>query len=354
MKKSIVTIVLVLILSLCGVCNHATAQVIFEDNFDSQSDWAPKCLNCNRNSGGYTSGAESSGTPNGWDWWRNDEFWSPFVFTDRGYGGGTINSKPTIQISNLNFYGPTGKALTVFNESNNGDGSDGFGADGILAKSLGQDYQELYINVKIKYQKGFQLHWTVGSNGAIQKLVRLGHNGNPNQPFGFGSSYQNAPMYFFDTYVDEYGLSHTHSFRFSPANLYYLPGQKTMGQYVGKPSFDISIGDGNWHTLSFYLKMNSSPGVADGISKYWFDGVLQSSTSNIPFIKSGSMLGWNSVYLGGNCFNQYAPITDKAEQWYAFDDIVVSTTPIPADYVIGGPKAPKNLLGTPVKPPVIP
>ncbi|GFO66545.1 hypothetical protein GMLC_01240 [Geomonas limicola] len=337
MGKRTLGIKVLIALVWVSLCSSANAQVLFEDNFDTQADWAPKCLNCNRNGGGYYNGGDASGTPVGWDWWRNDEFWSPYDFTDRGYGAGTASSKPTIQISSFNHYGTTGKALTVYNESNNGDGSDGFGADGILAKSLGKDFQELYVNVKIKYQPGFQLHWTVGGNGVTQKLVRFGHNGDPIRPFGFGTSFQNAPMYFFDNYMDEYGLTQAHAFRFAPANLYYLPGQKTSAKYVGSPGFAQSIGDGNWHQLSFYVKMNSAPGVADGVTTFWYDGVLQTSTTNIPFVKAAPMVGWNTVYLGGNCFNSYAPISDKAEQWYAFDDFVISTTPIPFTYKVGGP-----------------
>lgn len=173
------------------------------------------------------------------------------------------------------------------------------------------------------------------------------------------------------------------------------------------PSDAGAWGDTNWHRHDFRIKMNTYAGSgtwnADGILEFWFDGVLQKSTKNIKWINSGTdtSIGWNTIEFGGNAYNNFSdnwvtnknyvvgdkinysgymweciqnvtytnstrpsfstPIYwkklgivsgQKIEQWYAIDDVVVSTTPIPQDYVIGGtkpPTAPKNVTGTPIK-----
>ncbi|MFZ3209413.1 MAG: hypothetical protein WA140_11370 [Geobacteraceae bacterium] len=132
----------------------------------------------------------------------------------------------------------------------------------------------------------------------------------------------------------------------------FLNGQKSH-------SYADTFGDGNWHTITMYLKMDSSPGAADGESKLWIDGNLSDSRSGIRWRSTDgdANAGWNTVGLGGNAFNNYLKLLNSdpfklgAEQWYAIDDVIISTTPIPQGYVIGGgPAAPKNVTGTPIKP----
>ncbi|KKP93462.1 MAG: hypothetical protein US25_C0046G0005 [Candidatus Moranbacteria bacterium GW2011_GWE1_36_7] len=156
--------------------------------------------------------------------------------------------------------------------------------------------------------------------------------------------------------------------------------------------------------------MNSVAGMADGIYQHWIDGILKVDVSDRAFLGLGSSLGtgWNIIGLGGNANNNYKQILSNytwsvvnyngatykciqshissasitpldtnywelidynssygawsaaglnyqngsyvtdAEQWYAFDDIVVSTTQIPVDYVLGetdviAPAAPSGL-----------
>lgn len=84
--------------------------------------------------------------------------------------------------------------------------------------------------------------------------------------------------------------------------------------------------DGKWHCFEFYVKLNSAGGVADGVSKVWYDGALVGSTTNAVWIPLGddpAQWKWNHAWLGGNNANLYLPAN---EQWYAIDDVVVSTT----------------------------
>jgi len=344
MKRLIVPALLAIAVVL-GISVHgAFAGVIFEDNFNSQPDWWPtsKQVSCEPSSC-------AAGVPSGWNYWRNDEYWTPYGTSP------TPGTNPTIQISSFNSYGGSGKAFTVYNESNNGASGDGWGADGILAKRLSQDYNEIYVQLKIKFQPGFQRFWTVGGNASMIKIFRAYHYDGIGSPFLFFDQGNSAPIYIYDTIVSEWGNRFGTAMRCDPQATQYACTGNTVSDtlYVGSPAWASQLGDGNWHVLSYRLKLNTAIDVKDGIMELWVDNVRQLNKTDMDWIRTGGNInaGWNVIAIGGNAFNNYMHITNTtyqagAEQWYAIDDVVVSTTPIPSGYVIAGsttPAAPKNL-----------
>jgi len=93
--------------------------------------------------------------------------------------------------------------------------------------------------------------------------------------------------------------------------------------------FHNQIYSSQWHRLGFYFELNSSPGIQDGILKFWFDGSLIIDMQQIPWIgNDGSMAAqWNNISFGGNDkyhFNldESAAISER-ERWYAIDDIQI-------------------------------
>lgn len=300
--------------------------IIFEDNFDSHPDWFPQT----EEEGCYTASCKST-VPGQWNYYRNDELWHPN--TD---GSGF---HPTIQISNENFRGSSGKGYTQWNESNNGRAGDGWGADGDLSKDLGKDYSEIYVQVKVKFQPGFQWYFDQNNNAMI-KMVRFQHWDRVGTPYQYFTSGNNSPVYVFDSVNSLWGFRHQHAFRCDPQSTNYYCSPSYDGNYTfsGNPTFNNSLGDGNWHTLEFHGKMNTSPGVRDGVIEFWVDGKLEYNRSDIAWMGTGSPgnLGWNIVGIGGNAFNSYAPASDRKEQWYAIDDLVISTSYVSPNYVIGG------------------
>jgi hypothetical protein len=85
-----------------------------------------------------------------------------------------------------------------------------------------------------------------------------------------------------------------------------------------------------WHVVEFHFKLNSAPGVRDGIFQHWLDGQKLVDMRGMPWIgTSGSMdAKWNSFSIGGNDhfqFNMTGPLSDR-ERWYAIDDIAVHST----------------------------
>lgn len=86
-----------------------------------------------------------------------------------------------------------------------------------------------------------------------------------------------------------------------------------------------NFGDGDWHFHEFHLKMNSAPGVADGVYGYYIDGVAQTVLTDVPWIQSGGvMCGWNMVSPGGN--QDFHTLTPGGETfYYDIDDLSIST-----------------------------
>ncbi|HAM35669.1 MAG TPA: hypothetical protein DEB40_07885 [Elusimicrobia bacterium] len=326
-----------------AVPETAPAGVVFSDNFDDSPDWYVKKQN---QVGACVEGvtANTCAVPGGWTHFRTDEKWNPY--------GGTPGSHPVIQISGEQHYGPGGKAYVQWNESHKGNSGDGWGADGIIGKALDKDYSELYVQYKTRFMPGFKRFWTPNANAGFLKTFRVSHwdrIGSPFQAFEAGAL---APIMLYDANENEwppYGFASS-AFRCDPqATNYYCSGVKgaksgfvdASGQPITgwsaniPPSTDdqrLGIFDGNWHTIEHHVKLNSAPGVSDGIYQYWYDGYLLADLSNVQWIGAGGNInaGWNWVALGGNAFNNYMNITDSAyqpgaEQWYAIDDVIVST-----------------------------
>lgn len=328
----------ILIISIFWV-SVSHAGVIFEDNFDATSDWwtTMRAGNYQCVDTGCTEGAVAP--PVKWSWYYSDEIWNPYSTSP------TVGSKPSMIIDGTNHYGASGKAFTVWNES-----AREFISDGILAKHFSTDYNEIYVQLKIKFQPGFQHFWTVGQNASMIKIFRAMHYDGSGSPFLFFEGGNVAPAYIFDTVNSEYGNMYATALRCDPQATQYRCPNNSVGytKYAGEPTWANSLGDGEWHTLAWHLKMNSNLDVKDGIVQFWFDDVLQLDKIDMDWLRSGgdSQAGWNVIAIGGNAFNNYKQINSPytfvsgAEQWYAIDDVVVSTTSIPDDYVIGSSSIP--------------
>jgi hypothetical protein len=126
--------------------------------------------------------------------------------------------------------------------------------------------------------------------------------------------------------------------------------------YLGSVSWAYAPGgiyDGNWHSIELRIRRNSSIGAIDGIIELWLDGVKKNYVdgyrgNDIPYNDSGSteLRGWRYVMIGGNTSNQFDSSCSNmadCEQWYAMDDVVVSTRYIgPGDAPTLPPPPPPN------------
>ena len=329
--KLLLVVFLIIMLPRDTICD-----VLFEDDFDKLIDWSPDqqelAIGCSLN-----CDSASNILPNKYHAYRVQGT----VF--KGDPG-----RNTLNISSENFRGSSGKCLTYWSESSGGTST--WGSDGLLAVLLDRDQNELYVRFYIKFQADWK--WSL-NNSPMQKIFRISHyEGDDSNPFIFGGSNgTQKPLIICDLVKWNGGLSdigYSPSFRYE--NIYYpseaIPSRDSAdtqyfppdGNYGGT-GVDFSdsgmMGDGNWHCWEFYVKLNSNVGVADGIHKFWQDGILIYETHDLSWADEGAQIsprkGWNYVMLGGNNINQYNDISERSEQWHAIDDFVISTKYIGPD-----------------------
>jgi hypothetical protein len=334
----------------------AHAGVIFEDNFNSQTNW-----NTNDQYYGVESQPVDPNAPANWSFFRNVP--------------GASGLSPVISINQLpgglsDHGGGSGKAIIKYDESVSGVNYPG---DGILGKYWPTaNYKELYVRFWLRTQAGWQ-----NAPGSTSKIFRAFHfdGGTGANIFNFFPSGNSAPIYVYCFATSSNGSSSPNKaeylslYRGDPQEVtYYLssPWYESTDIYFGwngtvgsslsdsvwtpwvNPTAPGVYADGQWHRFDFHLKLNDI-GSSNGTMEYSYDGVLKESHYDVVWKLSGSSdsIGWNAVGFGGNSDNTFS--SSPAEQWYAIDDVVVSTTPIPADYVIGGgssstpPAAPTGL-----------
>ncbi|WP_281999185.1 Ig-like domain-containing protein [Geotalea uraniireducens] len=315
------------ILCVIGIFAYSCyGAVVFEDNFDSQTDW---------NVNGQYEGSEcsvssctSSSYPANWNFYRTVP--------------GSTGLNPVASIRRLpgnlaDHTSGSGKAYIVYNESVSGVNWPG---DGIIGKYFGStaNYNELYIRFWLRTQSGWQ-----SATSAQSKIFRVTHWRGTSNIFQWAA--ESSPTYFWD-----FGTSSSASASYLPAYRcdqsptdYYCVNlassnnyQKNDYLYVwGSGGPTSKFADTQWHRYDYHIKMND-PGQNNGILEWSFDGNIVESHNDVVWkeASSTSSLGWNAFALGGNSNNTFS--STPTDQWYAVDDLVVSTTAIPDSYTIGG------------------
>lgn len=350
MYRKMRVILLVLGVSMF-VANTSHSQIIFENNFDNVQTWKPTGFAACWQTTPIEGGSGACSAPGGP---------LPAPFNDyRHVGDGScgVSGKNTSNIggssdlplaTGFSPFSGTGKAYLHWYEPCNSS-SGGWGSDGLLGVYFGKTtgYSELYVQMKVRFQPGWK--WTAGSQ---QKLMHITHfNEEVNQ--GVLQAYE-----FFNYNLPDLVPGIYYNSLYHPRPQFYLHSSHT-DKTTDSPSptpANVDISDGNWHTVKFHVKLNSAANVADGIKEMWLDGQSVVSYKNVPYTKSNiptaSAYGFNRVIIGGNANNNF---TGGGEQWYAIDELVVSTIDIPTEYVIGTsgtaspPPPPQNAKGNFVK-----
>lgn len=292
--------------------------VIFEENFDSQADWNVK--------NNYTSECPGKCTsaPNNWTNYRT-------------VPGNSSLPNPTGSIQRLPGNLPdhttgSGKAFIVYNQAVKGANWPG---DSILVKVFPRDYSELYVRFWIRTQSNWQ---SVAS--AQSKIFRILHWDRIGNIFQWKT--YSSPIYFWDWgTTGSNAASYISAYRCDPQVSNYYCTNSGTSQYQKNDIFHSwgnvkptnVYADTHWHRYDFHVKVNNI-GNNNGVLEWWYDGALQESHKDVQWkapTGSSADIGWNTFAIGGNSNNTFA---SRSEQWYAVDDIVVSTSPIPIDYVI--------------------
>jgi len=366
MKKNVLVIIGILLIS------NVSAKVIFEDDFDDHSDWSPTQ---NSGSGSQTQSQDGNyttactGCPDGaakYSAYRIEHSaWSDWVGNN------------TLSISSTN--SRSGKALTFWMEPINAcNDQGGYCSDGQVAITLDQSYDGLYVRYYTKFQNNWVMDETNdNSAGKIFRISNFHSTGGSMWKFGCQNQANHWPLVFLDIKWPVHGGGGEREvIKFEPRyqNVYSASaatpafsgsGPNLMDVYVGSDytasesvtGSDLTLWehlmDGNWHSIEVHVKGNTQGGYysgsPNGIFEFWIDaGTAQEvhyiqdtmswaddddADSCAHFDGSTKFNGWNWVSFGGNFRNLYYSSDTHAEQWYAIDDIVISTEYIGPDYV---------------------
>lgn len=324
---------------------------LFEEDFSAQADWT-----ADRSNGATAFSWSGGNLPTNWD---------------ASYdSGGAFSARPNIEIRDSVLNG-SGKALTVWRE--NVVTNPAYHSNGVLGKLFAQDYDELYIEFEIAFQSG----WTSGDTTATSKIFRVFSSSRDQIDFwqAFANGEQ-GPLFLWDYGVSgSYGLRNTILFRGGPHGENYGMSDADIGN-IGRSIVSGSLGDismnwtddmnrdsladgtspqipdklnggflpttgsvtheqvygvaGTFTKVGIYVKMNSAPGVADGIFRQYHDDRLIVDSETVRWVDSTSapMPGWNAFSLGGN--DDWAggiwDDADQREEFYEIRRVAVATS----------------------------
>lgn len=322
-----------------------TGTLLFEDGFDSQTDWvAPEPADWTL----FTWAGDS--LPTGWNalWNSGDEY--------------PANPNLAIGPSTLDV---SGKALKIWREWHS---TNTFASNGYIAKLFANDYNEMYIEFEIAFQAG----WTENTS-AQTKVFRV--FSSDRDPVNFFQAFDNGhqgPLTLWDyASSSTYGLRNGLYFRGGPHGENYSMTDADLAG-IGRAVSSGSLGDismnwtedmqgnltgggspqipdklnggflpttgivshqqvfgppGTFTKLGFYVKMNSAPDVPDGIYRQYLDDQLIVDSEAVRWVgpTTKPMPGWNAFGLGGNDSWTGSPWTsaDQREELYEIRRVAV-------------------------------
>lgn len=370
---------------ICFLClqNIGFCDILFEENFDNQKDFSPE-----QRTGGtvYTVTQNDVEMPIGWD----SLYMEGSAYINKG--------ENTVNIDSRNYRGASGKAYTMYTEMDRNCGA--WCSDGLMGFPLpgGETgYDEIYIRYYVKFQPNYRFRESY-HGGVGLKMLHVAHHKDTDSYVAFHDPLENKPRNFFKIYFfyngsgnsgpmgnptfSQYtgGTNPTYSGTMENPHGYFPGGgygsdgttmYDNVTQYrshlINEYGSDVIItdnlegetqyttnnfphgmfGDGEWHMWEWRLKMNSAEGVTDGICTFWQDGIQVYHAEDIAWCMDGggdpAERRWNFVWIGGNNNNIYDENpANEEEQWYAIDDIVVSTTRLPSNYIVTTGPADRN------------
>jgi len=352
-------VIFILSLFLVGTVN---AEVLFEDNFDSQDDW--------------TIQQDAQSTESCWSGCSTLDNWTGYYSgsshcttndNNVGYNNLYLDQYAGYPEDTNACYGGSGKCITFWDESCTDAFED---SDGNLFVDLGQEYTELYLRFRIRlgYQTDNDIYEAESGESPQHKWYHVQHWSADDGPFNyFGQDQENQPassgglqMYSNNMWV-YLGVRCWCDENDGETNCYYCQGNPTYDFEVGDDMDQESVGllttyitDENWHTIEYHFKMNTWSGSewnADGEYHVYWDGVLVMSATDAVYSQCDSddnpcadetnpPRGMRVAAIGGNNNNRWTNAdcssdASNCEQWYAIDDVVISTTYVGVDYQIG-------------------
>jgi hypothetical protein len=350
------------------------SDVLFEEDFDSQPDWTSTMYSTKKEQQVSTDDT----LPVEWHSIYQDTAWSAET--------GHADKHASLEILATNAdkaRNGTGKSMVHWRESNSKGTNYSWASDSQTVKVLNGQYNQLYVEFWVAFSDNWE--GRASESGWLSKLFRIGSwNGQDNIFNGALGSV--GPVFFWYYLHNQYGLLNKHGYRGGPWGENYMMDKSvpsypegdslnftsnTVAQAPGgtDPLIVDQINGGylkdirrydfinheqiygrgqHWTKIAFYVQMNSAPDAMDGVLKQWINDQRIVNKTDIPWIKANTenkMVGWNYIAMGGNDFFRPYPDTDRFEDWYAIDDVVIMDK-IPGD--LGGatlaPSPPSGLI----------
>jgi len=320
----------------------AAGELIFDADFGNQTDWRNTKPSQSLSYPRYSAQA-SANLPAKFDSYYTTEKWYP-----RGSytAGSTIGPHPVGQISGVQSRRPGGKSLLVYDESYGSNGE--WGSEAQLGKDLQKNYQELWVEFYIKFQRDYVLHDVRrGSGQSIIKVFRARYIPDNYKEktrydfFGIGGRAK-SPVYMLDfkswtVEKNNFSVARLTPFvrGFTPQDLigrdenYFLKKYEKETSIKQGGSSSLSFAEvfqtGEWVKINILIEMDSAPGAADGVEEVWINDTLEKARYDIPFrrVGEGEGVGFNWFSIGGNSHNVPFPEADQYEQWFAITDLKI-------------------------------
>lgn len=360
------------------------AEILFEESFDDQPDYTSTMFGQEE---GRQDATQGDPLPEGWTGAYVVSKWNP----EDGYP--TKHASHEILARNSG-RGGTGKSIRHWRESFTlASGRVPWNSDSQLIKAPidpdnPEGTNELYVEFWIRFSENwFQRGWPSGRypGGWTSKIFRAA-SWTPGGNFESGVGRDLGPMFYWDYRADNYGIRNVTAFRGGPpANIAGTDNYKvaTVQNFEGSGNYNARdiAGQGikgedpqlrnqvsgglladteelvthemlfgppeRWTKIGFYLKMNSAPGVPDGVLSQYINGHRIKHLDNIPWVETNEkniMVKWNHISIGGNDYFAPYPNDMMFEDWYEIDDIVVRSD-LPEDLMSSSPEPspPENL-----------
>ena len=364
------TIGLSLLIGALVTTTVARAEIVFEENFDDQPDWR---------SAMYSSDIEQRAAthtiPENWYSIRQVPQWAP--------SKGHADRHEAIEILASNAdksRGGKGKSYVSYRDSYNA-GWNFWASESIMLKYLPEGYSEIYVEFWIRFDPNWTRTKVTDLASATSKIFRISSWSGEGTEYGAFSDGNIGPIALWDHNLNSYGVRdalalrggpHSDNYKFVPADIPDVGGaiisgslgdfnlnfsgslagmgpgdtqpiikDRVNGGFItkdtsGAVTHDQLFGSGDaWTKLAFYVKMNSAPGVKDGVFRQWMNDKQIFRSTQVPWIRPSETKDenakWNLVAIGGNDFFQTYPNAERVEEWYSIDDLVIRND-IP-DYV---------------------
>jgi len=369
--------------------NSSFAEIVLEDDFNKHEDWHSGLP---ENDMIYSVGSPDHAQhsfnnailPDGWFSIRQEPHWSP----SKGYPDG--HEMIEVLASNTDkARGGTGKSFVKWRDSQTMTGG-AWSSDGLAMYYLPDrpevpkdGLEEVYAEFYIAFSNESSGSYYADAFGS-GKLFRILHwAGDRDAVYSYFNEDQ-VPAIGWQAGASsiKYGIRNFLSFlakgpKLDPGKVTGLPVQLQKGSSISLPyspsvmkgmgaggtdtvlqdkknggfitsgpvALDQVFGDETtWTKIGFYVKLNSAPGVYDGVAMQWIDDKRTFANETIAWIQPGyPMAKWNSVLIGGNDHFSARPNEEHYQEWWAIDDLVVRND-IPAYLKSDQPSPPRPPL----------